>query len=138
MAVERLRARVPDAEIGVVLNFNPMHPASDDSADIAAASAKDALHNRWYAEPIAGLGYPIDATGADRWSAAELRDGDLDVIAAPIDVLGVNYYSRALVNAADDRIDPPGPVTGMGWRSIPRVSARRCAGCTSAAASRVT
>ena len=54
LAVERLRARVPDAEVGVVLNFNPMHPASDDPADVAAAAAKDALHNRWYVEPIAG------------------------------------------------------------------------------------
>jgi beta-glucosidase len=102
------------------LNFNPMHPASDDPADIAAASAKHALHNRWYAEPIAGLGYPIDDTGDVRWSGAELHDGDLDVIAAPIDVLGVNYYSRALVNAADDRIEPPGPVTAMGWEIYPQ------------------
>jgi beta-glucosidase len=119
LAVERLRSRVPDAEVGIVLNFNPMHPASDDPADLAAAAAKHALHNRWFAEPIAGLGYPIDDTGDDRWSGTELHDGDLDVIAAPIDVLGVNYYSRALVNAADDRIDPPGPVTAMGWEIYP-------------------
>ncbi len=119
LAVERLRSRVPDAEVGVVLNFNPMHPASDDPADVAAAAAKDALHNRWYAEPIAGLGYPIDATGADRWSAAELREGDLEVIAAPLDVLGVNYYSRSFVNAADERIAARGPVTGMGWEIYP-------------------
>ncbi len=120
LAVERLRSRVPDAEIGIVLNFNPMHPASDDPADVAAAAAKHALHNRWFAEPVAGLGYPIDDTGDDRWSGAELHDGDLDIIAAPIDVLGVNYYSRALVNAADDRIDPPGPVTAMGWEIYPQ------------------
>ena len=82
--------------------------------------AKHALHNRWFAEPIAGLGYPIDDTGDDRWSGAELHDGDLDIIAAPIDVLGVNYYSRALVNAADDRIEPPGPVTAMGWEIYPQ------------------
>jgi beta-glucosidase len=120
LAVERLRSRVPDAEIGIVLNFNPMHPASNDPADIAAAAAKHALHNRWFAEPIAGHGYPIDDTGNDRWSGAELQDGDLEIIAAPIDVLGVNYYSRALVNAADDRIEPPGPVTAMGWEIYPQ------------------
>jgi beta-glucosidase len=120
LAVERLRSRVPDAEVGIVLNFNPMHPASDDPADVAAAAAKHALHNRWFAEPIAGLGYPIDDTGDHRWSGAELHDGDLDIIAAPIDVLGVNYYSRALVNAADDRIEPPGPVTAMGWEIYPQ------------------
>jgi beta-glucosidase len=120
LAVERLRSRVPEAEVGIVLNFNPMHPASEDPADVAAAAAKHALHNRWFAEPVAGLGYPIDDTGDDRWSGAELHDGDLDIIAAPIDVLGVNYYSRALVNAADERIDPPGPVTAMGWEIYPQ------------------
>ena len=119
LAVERLRAHVPDAEVGIVLNFNPMHPASDDPADVAAAAAKDALHNRWFVEPIAGLGYPIDDTGSDRWSGAELLDGDLEIIAAPLDVLGVNYYSRSLVNAVDEKVPPPGPVTGMGWEIYP-------------------
>jgi beta-glucosidase len=32
---------------------------------------------------------------------AFIRDGDLELISAPIDVLGVNYYSPALVTAAD-------------------------------------
>ena len=139
LAVERLRSRVPDAEVGIVLNFNPMHPASDDPADVAAAAAKDALHNRWFVEPIAGLGYPIDATGDDRWSAAEIHDGDLDIIAAPLDVLGVNYYSRSLVNAADerDRAAWPGHRRWAG-RSTPKVSPRRCAGSTSVAASLAT
>ena len=119
LAVERLRDRVPDAEVGIVLNFNPMHPATADPADVAAAAAKHTLHNRWFVEPIAGLGYPIDDTGDVRWSAAELRDGDLEIIAAPLDMLGVNYYSRSLVNAADDKVPPPGPVTGMGWEIYP-------------------
>jgi beta-glucosidase len=119
LAVERLRSRVPDAEVGIVLNFNPMHPASSDPTDVAAAAAKDALHNRWFAEPIAGLGYPIDDTGDDRWSGAEILDSDLAIIAVPLDVLGVNYYSRALVDATDERIEPPGPVTAMGWEIYP-------------------
>ena len=41
------------------------------------------------------------------------------IIAAPLDVLGVNYYSRALVDATDERIEPPGPVTAMGWEIYP-------------------
>ena len=54
-----------------------------------------------------------------RWSGDEIHDGDLDIIAAPLDVLGVNYYSRSLVNAADEKLPPPGPVTGMGWEIYP-------------------
>ena len=119
LAVERLRARVPDAEVGIVINFGPQHPASADPADAAAAAAKDALFNRWFVEPIAGLGYPIDDTGEVRWSGAEIHDGDLDIIAAPIDVLGVNYYTRSLVDAGEAPVTPPNQVTGIGWEIYP-------------------
>jgi beta-glucosidase len=119
LAVERLRSRMPDAEVGIVINFGPQHPASADPADAAAAAVKDALFNRWFVEPITGLGYPIDATGDVRWSGAEIHDGDLAVIAAPIDVLGVNYYTRSLVNADDTLVTPPNPVTGIGWEIYP-------------------
>ena len=86
------------------------------SADVAAASVKDALFNRWFVEPIAGLGYPIDATGDVRWSAAEIHDGDLDIIATPIDVLGVNYYTRSLIDAGGEqrRRRQPGDGDGLG------------------------
>ncbi len=104
LAIERLRDRVPDGELGIVINFGPQHPASTDAADVAAASVKDALFNRWFVEPIAGLGYPIDATGDVRWSGAEIHDGDLDIIATPIDVLGVNYYTRSLIDAGGEHV----------------------------------
>lgn len=118
LAMERIRERAPGAEAGIVLNFAPMYPASDDPADGAAAAAEHALFNRWFVEPIAGAGYPIDAT-ADRWSGAELLDGDLDIIATPVDVLGVNYYCRMLIAADRQPVAPRLPVTGMGWEIYP-------------------
>jgi beta-glucosidase len=119
LAVERIRDRVPDAEVGIVLNFSPMHPASPDSADVAAAEAEHALFNRWFVEPIAGAGYPIDDTGDVKWSGAEIHDGDLAIIAAPLDVLGVNYYTRSLVADGDDEVPARTPVTAMGWEIYP-------------------
>ena len=119
LAVERLRDRVPDAEVGIVLNFGPQHPASTDPADVAAAAVKDASFNRWFVEPIAGLGYPTDATGDVRWSGDEIHDGDLDIIAAPLDVLGVNYYTRSLVAADELPVTPRNRVTAMGWEIYP-------------------
>jgi beta-glucosidase len=119
LAIERLRARVPDGELGIVINFGPQHPSTTDAADVAAASVKDALFNRWFVEPIAGLGYPVDATGDVRWSATEIHDGDLDIIATPIDVLGVNYYTRSLVEAGGEHVAPSAPVTAMGWEIYP-------------------
>jgi beta-glucosidase len=119
LALERLRARIPDGEHGIVINFGPQHAATDSPADAAAAAVKDALFNRWFVEPIAGRGYPIDATGDVRWSAAEIRDGDLDIIAAPIDVLGVNYYTRSLIDAAGEHVATTNPATAMGWEIYP-------------------
>jgi beta-glucosidase len=119
LAAERLRERAPDAEVGIVLNFGPQHPASTDPADVAAAAVEDALANRWFVEPLAGRGYPLDVAGAPEWDGREIRDGDLDLIAAPLDVLGVNYYTRGLVDADDGPVVVPNQVTAMGWEIYP-------------------
>ena len=95
----------------------PSIPPATIPAAVAAAAAKDALFNRWFVEPIAGLGYPIDDTGDVRWSAAEIHDGDLEVIAAPLDVLGVNYYTRQRsIDAAGEHVgdEQPGDGDGLG------------------------
>ena len=108
----------------------PTHPRSTRAApqpspaDLAAADAYDALHNRLFTDPPLGRGYP-EALGAD---LSIVRDGDLDTIAAPIDALGVNYYNPTAVRAPDDGggllpfelIPLHGyPVTSFGWPVAP-------------------
>ena len=39
-------------------------------------------------------------SGATDWSF--VQDGDLEIISAPIDVLGVNFYNPGLVGRKDD------------------------------------
>jgi beta-glucosidase len=108
--------------VGAVLNLSPCEPASDDEKDVAAARRADGHTNRWWLDPLNGRGYPADMVEA-YGIAPPVRDGDLDVIAAPMDHVGLNYYFRQVV--ADD---PEGPVpwarmisvpdwtlTGMGW-----------------------
>ncbi len=55
-----------------------------------------------------------------------MRDGDLALISAPLDALGVNYYSPTRLSALPDsplpfRLEPvPGyPVTAFGWPVVP-------------------
>ena len=55
-----------------------------------------------------------------------VRDGDLAVISAPVDALGVNYYNPTRLSALPDsplpfQMEPiPGyPVTAFGWPVIP-------------------
>src|SRR5207247_9449999 len=65
-----------------------------DPVDVEAARRVDALFNRMYLEPVLLGRYPGDLLEDVRefGLAALVRDGDLELIGAPIDFLGVNYY----------------------------------------------
>jgi beta-glucosidase len=101
LAVAELRAR-GDAPVGITLNLSPAVPATDSEADRAAARRQDLLVNRLFTEPVLGHRYPADA--AEVWGHLTdfsfRQDGDLEVIGAPLDFLGVNYYYQAHVAVA--------------------------------------
>ena len=108
--------------IAIANNYTPARAASDRPGDLAAAEAFDNLLNWQFTDPILRGAYPD--LGVE---LRHVREGDLATIAAPIDVLGVNYYSPVGI-AAPAEGDPlpfamtevPGvPVTGMGWPVVP-------------------
>lgn len=92
----------PEATLGITLNFTPTSPATDDPADVDVARRLDGTANRFFIHPILTGEYPSDVRAdLDQWWDADLvADGDLVAISAPIDVLGVNYYTTSLVRAA--------------------------------------
>jgi beta-glucosidase len=96
LAVQALRARV-QAPVGVALNLMPVHPASSSQADLAAARRLDGYFNRWFLEPISGRGYPRDMVELYGVHMPAFPASDLQLIAQPIDSMGVNYYERAIV-----------------------------------------
>jgi beta-glucosidase len=112
-------------QVAITNNYSPAWPATDDPADVAAARAYDTLHNRLFADPLLLGSYPdLSAFGLDGLDF--VLDGDLAVISAPLDALGVNYYSPTRLSALPGselpfRMEPiPGyPVTGFGWPVIP-------------------
>lgn len=100
LAARALRERDGDATLGITLNFTVADPADPaDPADVDAARRIDGAHNRIFLDPIFRGEYPADvlADMAAHWPAGLVHDGDLATIAAPIDVLGVNYYNGGLV-----------------------------------------
>ncbi|WP_309114519.1 GH1 family beta-glucosidase [Saccharothrix sp.] len=133
LAVEALRAQAPaDHRLSIVLNFSSVY--ADDPAHAEAVRKVDGLQNRFFLDPLNGKGYPADVVEDTAWLGDwrhVVRDGDLDVIAAPIDWLGVNYYSPSRVAlSADpdhatpgpfpglrgvDLVPPRGELTGFGW-----------------------
>jgi len=122
----RAAAKLPP-QVGIVNNLSPITPASDTPDDVAAARRADGHTNRWWLDPIHGRGYPDDmvrAYGVD----LPIQDGDLELIAAPLDYLGVNYYFRQVVRHRDDagplqfeEVAVEGAVrTAMGWEVHPK------------------
>ncbi len=114
-------------EVMITNNYSPAWPASSSAADISAASAYDILHNRVFTDPILLGRYPdLSAFGVGEAGLPCVADGDLKVISAPIDGLGVNYYNPTRLSALPDSPLPfqmqpiPGyPVTAFGWPVIP-------------------
>jgi beta-glucosidase len=83
-------------EVGIVLNLEPKHPASDSPQDIAATRRADAYMNRYYLEPLFQGAYPADLKEIFGSAWRSVSDADLQLIRRPIDFLGVNYYTRGV------------------------------------------
>lgn len=120
LAMPVIRELAPNSDAGIVLNFTPAFAHSEDPKDQQAFAVVDGWDNRWYVEPIAGLGYPADTAESLGWDQNEVQAGDLETIAAPIDFLGVNYYTRQTIAASAQQPPQTLPLTDMGWEIYPQ------------------
>ena len=97
-AVEAFRANGP-GKIGIVVNVEPKHPASDSPEDLAATRRADAAMNRHYLDPLFLGRYPEELSEVYGQAWPDFPEADLDRIPIPFDWLGLNYYTRAVVEA---------------------------------------
>ena len=122
-AVQAIRRAAPDAQVGIVLDLHHNYPHSGSPEDEAAAWQVDGEGNRWFLDPIFRGTYPADLLERNAIVAPFVQDGDLEAIAAPLDFLGVNNYSRFLVSAGSDGPqfvrNPEGQYTEMDWEVYP-------------------
>ena len=77
-----------------------MYPFSDDDGRRRGRTSGGRLRNRWFLEPVLGRGYPEDMLERYAEILPTIEDGDMDTIAAPLDFLGINYYTRSVVRAS--------------------------------------
>lgn len=156
LVVDELRRRETTAQLGITLNLTVPEPFDpSEPADVEAARRVDSLWNRVFLDPIFRGRYADDLASdtegmtfqGKQWQDF-VHDGDLALISAPLDVLGVNYYhgdgasGRPVADPADQlgsRIEHPArpvrspfpggdhltfprrglPVTGMDWEVQP-------------------
>ncbi|MFF4809805.1 GH1 family beta-glucosidase [Micromonospora chersina] len=107
LAVQALRAARPEAQLGITVNLYPVTPATDSPEDADAARRIDGLANRFFLDPVLRGAYPADLTADLRkvTDFGHVRDGDLGVISTPLDMVGVNYYSRHVVAAPVEGVE---------------------------------
>jgi beta-glucosidase len=120
-ALQVLRAEGCAAKLGIVLNLSPVHPATDTPADLEKATLEDGRLVRWYLDPLFKASYPRDVLEHLGSDAPHIEAGDLEIIATPMDFMGVNYYSRSVVSAVEpwDVHRSGRQVTEMGWEVYP-------------------
>jgi beta-glucosidase len=115
------------AQVLLTNNYSPAWPASDSAADLAATRAYDILQNRIFTDPVLLGRYPdLSPFGIGPGGLDCVADGDLEVISAPIDGLGINYYMPTRLSALPEsplpfQMEPiPGyPLTAFGWPVVP-------------------
>jgi beta-glucosidase len=121
-AFRAMKSERPGLSVGTAFNMSPCEPASDGDADRAAAERWHALVNYWFLQPALRGGYPDAFQGGPPLERMGVRDGDLALLRAPLDFLGINLYTRTLVRANPD--DPNGlgasPVSPFGGDQGPR------------------
>jgi beta-glucosidase len=127
LAVQAFRATGGKGEIGIT-HANTSFEPDDDAPETAAATerARD-FGTRLYHDPIYGRGYPetVRRYYEEKGAPFPVQDGDLELIAAETDFLGVNLYSRNRV-LADEKRDvgyryaaATLPLTDMGYEAAP-------------------
>ena len=121
LALQALRADGCQSELGIVLNLSPVYPATHSAADQALARLEDGKLRRWYTDALFKGRYPQDVLNHLGDDAPRVEPGDLMHIAEPMDFMGINYYSRQVVSAAEPwTVAQSGrAITDMGWEIFP-------------------
>jgi beta-glucosidase len=114
LAIQAIRAAAPATPAGIVLNFEPKWPATPHPLDVEAATIERDQYNRWFLDPITGGDYPVAGLRASGWDRREVLPEDMALIAAPIDFMGINYYTARVVRSPLLPAADPGTQIPMG------------------------
>jgi len=125
LGMQVLKETSPASRNGIVLNVSPVYPATSRPEDVQAADIADQEINHWYAKPLIDGKYPELLDKLPDEHKPDIHDGDMAIIATPIDYLGINYYTRTIVEADENEFysgltQAELPVTEMGWEIFPR------------------
>lgn len=123
-SINAMRALGMD-NLGCVFNFEWAEPADDSDAARTAADLYDGYYNRFFIDGVFKGRYPANVLeGLEPHLPTGWQD-DFKTIQAPLDWVGLNYYTRAIVAPnsnpwpSHETVQGPLPKTQMGWEIYP-------------------
>lgn len=111
--------------LGAVCNLEYALPADESPEAAQAAQLYDAYYNRFFVEGIFKGRYPAEVMQAFAPHMPKGWEDDFTTIQAPLDWLGLNYYTCKRVAPAlgpwpaHTEVEGPLPKTAMGWEIYP-------------------
>ena len=128
LAVAQFRLLAPQLKVGITNIVTDIFPDTDSEDDIFAAERLDACSNRFFLDPVFLGDYsPVVRTTLKEFGLdALIHKGDLELISAPTDFIGINHYQRVIVwaeigngflNLGERPAEPA--LTSLGWSVIP-------------------
>lgn len=94
LAMPVLRKNAPNALHGVVFNATPSYPLTE--ADQGAADYCEAENFHWFIDPVLKGEYPQAVMQKRADAMPMILEGDLEIISAQVDYIGINYYTRSV------------------------------------------
>lgn len=92
-----IRSMTSNSRIGTTFSCSYIEPYRNIIQDTVAAKRVDALLNRMFVEPLAGLGYPLEDLKLLQRLEPFVKDGDEAKLAFAMDFIGIQNYTREVV-----------------------------------------
>lgn len=123
LAIRRFHDGKYGGKIGIALNLDLPRPGSNSDESREAAAIAEIEGSRLYMDPLYGRGYPEWLVQNDPDFEPDIEEGDMQLIAEPVDFIGLNYYTeRAAVSKGNNKWQPKKTdieKTEMGWDIVP-------------------
>ena len=129
-AFRAIKAVNPRFRVGTAYSMSYCQPLTPGAEDQAAAKRAHAMGNDWFLRTALKGEYPKAFPGENPLDVMGVKAGDMELVRAPLDFLGINYYRRQLVSAkpagqGEDSMavkhedGTAGPLTDFAWEVWP-------------------
>ncbi len=92
-----IKSLQPQANVGTTFSCSHIEPHRNTQRDVIAANKVDALLNRFFIEPLLGLGYPTNELKLLRRIEKFIKYDDEKNLAFDMDFIGIQNYTREIV-----------------------------------------